>query len=155
LYIKQANGGNSSTSSMGRGTPFPGSTNNTQFTDATSPNSISRASVPTEKPVTNIRIENEHVLFDFMGGGNPEPPAFAIENLKQNDVIVFPNPASLLITVKSNDVVFGMELFDFIGKRIAVTVGSELSLQNISEGIYFLKIKTTAETITKKVIVKK
>jgi M6 family metalloprotease-like protein len=156
FYIKQANGGNNSRSNMGLGTPFPGSTDNTAFTDSTSPNSKSKAGVATEKPVTNIRIdENEHVLFDFMGGGAPEPPTAIEKQDISNTITVFPNPAKSQITVKSDDIVLGMELFDFSGKRIAVTAGGELSLQNIPEGIYFLKIKTIKSTITKKVVVKK
>ncbi|MDR2556570.1 MAG: M6 family metalloprotease domain-containing protein, partial [Bacteroidales bacterium] len=133
FYIKQANGGNSSKSRMGTGTPFPGSTNKTAFTDSTSPNAVSKAGEATEKPITNIRIDiDNHILFDFMGGGDPEPPIppSAIENLTANSIIVFPNPAKSLLTVKSNDIVIGMELFDFIGKRVAAAKDSELFLQN-------------------------
>ncbi|MDR0762957.1 MAG: M6 family metalloprotease domain-containing protein, partial [Bacteroidales bacterium] len=156
FYIKQANGGNKSTSRMGNGTPFPGSTNNISFTDSTSPNSVSKAGAATEKPITNIHIDaDKHVLFDFMNGGDPEPPMAMEGKRVSSGITVFPNPAKSHITVKSDNAVLGMEMFDFVGKRIVVTAGNELSLQNVPEGIYFLKIKTVIGTVTEKVVVKR
>jgi M6 family metalloprotease-like protein len=151
FYIKQANGGNNSRSAIGLGTPFPGSTGNTSFTDTTSPNSISKKGDKTEKSITNIRIENEHVLFDFMSGG-----ISATESLKtNNDIVIFPNPAKDQITVRSYSPILEMELFDFAGRRIAVVASNILFLQNIPDGQYFLKVKTQTATETKKIIVKK
>ena len=49
------------------GLPYPGTSNITSFTDATTPNAQSWAGVPTNKPITNIteNIGNNTVSFDF------------------------------------------------------------------------------------------
>ncbi|MCL2435361.1 MAG: M6 family metalloprotease domain-containing protein, partial [Lentimicrobiaceae bacterium] len=51
------------------GCPFPGSSNQTSFTDNTTPAMRSWANVNTNKPITNIQHSNRLISFDFMGGG--------------------------------------------------------------------------------------
>ena len=51
------------------GCPFPGSSNKTSFTDATTPSMKSWANANTNKPITNITHVNRLISFDFMGGG--------------------------------------------------------------------------------------
>ncbi len=57
------------------GDPFPGASNNTSFTDTTTPNSKSWDNDNTNKPVTNISEATGIITFDFMGGANQPPPA--------------------------------------------------------------------------------
>ncbi|MCL2435536.1 MAG: M6 family metalloprotease domain-containing protein [Lentimicrobiaceae bacterium] len=52
------------------GCPFPGSSNQTSFTDDTAPSMKSWANVNTNKPITNITHSNRLIGFDFMGGGS-------------------------------------------------------------------------------------
>ncbi|MDR1975100.1 MAG: M6 family metalloprotease domain-containing protein [Bacteroidales bacterium] len=154
FYIKQANGGNNSTSRMGVGTPFPGSTNKTAFTDSTSPNARSKNGVNTEKPITNIIIDEENnVLFDFMGGGAPEPPT-AIEKQQQaSTIVVFPNPAKDKITIKSEAQIQEVVLFNLMGKRVRKSNNNEISVRELPEGTYLLQVKTATEVIARKIIV--
>jgi M6 family metalloprotease-like protein len=62
---------NSSPSSYGNinssGCPFPGSSNKTSFTDATTPSMKSWANTNTNKPITNITNVNKLISFDFGG----------------------------------------------------------------------------------------
>lgn len=51
------------------GDPFPGTSNNTSFTDTTTPNSKSWAGANTNKPITNIAENSGVITFDFMSGG--------------------------------------------------------------------------------------
>jgi len=55
------------------GLPFPGTSNITSFTDATTPNSQSWAGLPTNKPITNIteNIGNNTVSFGFAVNATP------------------------------------------------------------------------------------
>ncbi len=48
------------------GDPFPGTAHITAFTDATTPSSKSWANKDTEKPITNIREENDTIFFSFI-----------------------------------------------------------------------------------------
>lgn len=71
FYIKQADGGASSNARMGSGTPFPGSTGKTSFTDQTAPASTTHAGRATNKPVTGIApMPGGGVSFVFMGKGH-------------------------------------------------------------------------------------
>lgn len=51
-----------------KGDPFPGTSNVTSITDATTPSLKSWAGAATGKPITNIAITNGVVTFKFMGG---------------------------------------------------------------------------------------
>ncbi|HOL81977.1 MAG TPA: M6 family metalloprotease domain-containing protein [Ignavibacteriales bacterium] len=55
------------------GDPFPGTTNNTSFTDYTTPNSLTWNNNFTSKPITNIKEDNltKTITFDFLGAGKP------------------------------------------------------------------------------------
>ena len=64
------------------GCPFPGSSNKTSFTDATTPNMKSWAGANTGKPVTNIaeNATTKDITFAFMGGsgGGTAPTATTV-----------------------------------------------------------------------------
>ena len=66
---------NSSPSSYGNinsaGCPFPGTSNQSSFTDNSTPSMKSWANSNTNKPITNITHSNRLISFDFMGGGCP------------------------------------------------------------------------------------
>ncbi|MBN1181214.1 MAG: M6 family metalloprotease domain-containing protein [Bacteroidales bacterium] len=64
------------TSGSVSGDPFPGSSGNKSFTDATTPNSHDWSGASTNKPITNI-IESAGVItFAFMGGDTLNPRGF-------------------------------------------------------------------------------
>ena len=65
---------NVKTSATYTGDPFPGATNNTSFTDTTTPSSKSWANANTNKPVTNISEGSGVITFDFMQGTTPAGP---------------------------------------------------------------------------------
>ncbi|MDR0971334.1 MAG: M6 family metalloprotease domain-containing protein [Bacteroidales bacterium] len=60
--------------------PFPGTSNNTSFTDNTNPNSLSNDGTPINKPINNIRENNQtkNISFDF--GTIPQNAPKAITN---------------------------------------------------------------------------
>ena len=77
-----------------------------------------------------------------------------------NDVLVYPNPASALLTIDAGtnwSKVSALELYDLSGRRIwseRVNARTTLvHLSNFSEGIYILKLNGTA--IRKKIVVRK
>lgn len=59
---------NTQTEGSRTGDPFPGASNKTSFTDATTPSAQSYASQNTNKPVTDIQEISQIIYFDFMGG---------------------------------------------------------------------------------------
>lgn len=65
MYPKAAGGTINSASC-----PFPGTSNNTTFTDTSTPDALSWAGDDTQKPVTGIAESNGVISFVFMGGGS-------------------------------------------------------------------------------------
>lgn len=57
------------------GCPFPGTSNKTQFTDASTPNMKSWAGASTNKPVTNIAETAGVISFTFIGSSSTAPVA--------------------------------------------------------------------------------
>lgn len=66
------------------GDPFPGSTNNTAFTDTSIPNSRAYSGVSTGISITNIRQENQNIRLTF-GNPPPDPPPSADLSVTQTD----------------------------------------------------------------------
>ncbi|MCX6285874.1 MAG: T9SS type A sorting domain-containing protein [Bacteroidetes bacterium] len=81
-----------------------------------------------------------------------------IETLGNNRILVFPNPATDLLTVQSNTAVESAELINFTGQRILVMnagMKTEFSIpvSAIPSGIYSIRIKNLAGTTLKKITV--
>ena len=70
------------------GCPFPGSTNKSSFTDATTPTAKSWNGSNTYKPITNITENNttKKVSFTFMGGNSCTPPTVQASNLSFSSI---------------------------------------------------------------------
>jgi hypothetical protein len=76
-----------------------------------------------------------------------------------NQIVVYPNPANSLLYIAcklKNSMLFITDILD--NKIKQVNIDSELAsvdISGLSEGVYFLNIKTANNTITKKVIVQR
>ncbi|MDA3820424.1 MAG: M6 family metalloprotease domain-containing protein [Candidatus Delongbacteria bacterium] len=66
--------------------PFPGSSINQNFTDASTPSSLSWLGNPTNKPVTSITSNYSMVSFDFMGGSGCVPPPLQCDSLAATSI---------------------------------------------------------------------
>ena len=69
-------------------------------------------------------------------------------------VSVYPNPASnsLQVTVNTGYVV-QCTLYDVLGNELLSTKEKEIDVSNLSNGVYFIHVKTAEGTATKKVVV--
>ncbi len=69
---------------------------------------------------------------------------------------IYPNPTYNIVNIKNiqNVDVKSISLFDVLGNKIVVRIGSDntISLKNLSEGIYFIKIKFNKKVIIKRII---
>ncbi len=79
LYVKAANSTNASGVSTSSnintsGAPFPGTSNETSFTDATTPNSKSWAGANTNLPLINISESSNNINFCFISCASPDDP---------------------------------------------------------------------------------
>jgi len=83
---------------------------------------------------------------------------FNISNLESN-ISVFPNPTTGIVNIISqNTKIESISVFDISGKILqnnTAFTGNTLDLSWLSNGVYFIKIKTLSEQTTHKVIIQK
>ncbi len=70
-------------------------------------------------------------------------------------VNVYPNPAqnSLQVTVAGNSKIQAINLYDVLGNEVITTNAKEIDVSSLSNGVYFIKIKTNEDFYSKKIIV--
>jgi len=77
------------------------------------------------------------------------------ENNLANLIKIFPNPASSYLQIESKGLeISKVTIIDLQGKEILVKVNNldRINISNLSKGIYFIKLKISNKTITKKLI---
>ncbi len=76
------------------------------------------------------------------------------ENQLDNDALeVFPNPASNMINVSTTFKIDKVEMFTILGKRVfSNTNSSQINLEPYNSGVYILKFETENGTIVRRVI---
>lgn len=66
---------------------------------------------------------------------------------------IFPNPTKDLITITSSLTITNIDLFNLQGQKMDIMLEEDkISLQDLSNGIYLLKIKTDEKTFVKRII---
>jgi len=100
--------------------------------------------------------------FDFVI--DPNAPTNTEELLSADDLVVFPNPTKSLVNVSFNKAINNavtLELVNLQGQTVAiknlanVNHSCQFGLENVTSGVYFLKIRTENGTVAKKLIVTK
>lgn len=83
-----------------------------------------------------------HSLFDYCLGTFEEcglstssKEVFIDESLK-----IFPNPVSNLLTISSDNTIDRLEVFNLLGKRVISSQQKEISVSDIPDGTYILKL---------------
>lgn len=89
-----------------------------------------------------------------------DPPVGIVEPLRDRQLMeasVFPNPATDLLYIKiRNQTLAKTELFDISGKLVQtlhIHEEGEMELNNLESGLYFLKITSEQNSVTKKIII--
>ena len=82
-----------------------------------------------------------------------------VDHLVKLNVLLYPNPANHIVTIKPNDgvTITSIEMFDISGKKINIRLSDSntLNVSNLSNGVYLLNIISKTGSVTKKLIVKK
>lgn len=91
--------------------------------------------------------------------GNPQAPmsGASINDDTNNSISIYPNPANDYLVIDSKNLILSTDLVDAIGKTIKINAqNGKYLLDNVSEGIYTLRVISKDGTIiTDKVIIKK
>ncbi len=80
----------------------------------------------------------------------------APEKLSNADIRIFPNPATDRVQIESQENILQLELISMNGHIIRIlqpnTPNSLLELNGLNYGLYFVRIKTRNQTVTKKIV---
>ena len=88
--------------------------------------------------------------------------ALANEEFLQTQFRLYPNPSKGSFTIEFRELSnsFGVEVFDVTGKTIyennydqTATLLQVVTLENVSNGVYFVNVKTDEGLVTKKLII--
>ena len=78
-------------------------------------------------------------------------------NKSNNTVTVFPNPSSGVFKIKSNLKIKDLEIYNVFGERVFYSEYKDdktnINLELLPKGIYFLKVHSTNETLSQKIII--
>jgi hypothetical protein len=79
-----------------------------------------------------------------------------IENADENNISIYPNPIRDIITIKSSEIISAINLYNILGEEVLLMkIGSNdvnIDLSSFSEGIYWIRVQTNKELITKKIV---
>jgi hypothetical protein len=77
-----------------------------------------------------------------------------IENLSNISLTIYPNPATDIITIETDEQVTGVELFSAIGQKINVTANAkqQINISDLAAGAYSLIIHTTNGNVQKRFV---
>ncbi|WP_432673054.1 DUF7619 domain-containing protein [Flavobacterium sp. SM2513] len=112
----------------------------------------------------DLVINSADIFFDYNFPiiTNDEQTVFA--DLSKNDFVkdasiqVYPNPTDNLVTIKADNAINSIQLYDAQGRLLSTKMTNEntqtLDLSNYSSGVYFLNISTAVGKQTQKIIKK-
>ena len=60
-----------------------------------------------------------------------------------SDFTIFPNPATEIITVKSNEDIESITILSLEGRNVKSTTSATIDVSGLSNGIYLMQVKTT------------
>ncbi|MEO8760660.1 MAG: T9SS type A sorting domain-containing protein [Bacteroidia bacterium] len=77
------------------------------------------------------------------------------KNKNESSLVLYPNPASNNLQIKSNEKTIQIQVIDMFGIEILTTKENSIDISNLQEGIYFVNVKTNEGSLTKKIIVQR
>jgi hypothetical protein len=86
---------------------------------------------------------------------NINTETIGLTDLNNNLLQVFPNPSSGIVNIKSNELIEGIEVFDFYGKTLyqlnSVSSEAQIDMSGFAAGNYILQAKFATGTIQRKI----
>lgn len=78
-----------------------------------------------------------------------------ISDFKNDDFMIFPNPTKSELFIKGNDIYGKVVIYNINGKEIiSFNSSDKINLKALSKGVYYLKLKKSNKTITRKFVKK-
>jgi len=109
-------------------------------------------------PERNVSVAEEDLVVDAVSFGTCDVTS-SLKNLQLYDVSIFPNPANDYLNISgSNEPIESIQIFDSSGKLVKSQIIGQateatISLQDIEQGIYFVRIQFTSGATNSKVVI--
>ncbi len=90
-------------------------------------------------------------IYNFIGECNP----LSVNSHILSQVSVYPNPTSGILNLKtpSSVEVTSVALYDILGKQVSADYSNDtINMSALSQGVYLLKVETSAGTLTQKIV---
>lgn len=78
----------------------------------------------------------------------------ALNENELNNINFYPNPATNYITIKTNNNLTSIEIFDLTGALVQTENTNSFSIENLNGGVYMMNINTNNGTVIKRLIKK-
>ena len=96
-----------------------------------------------------LPIQINDAVFDSSGA--------TLSNIKfemENELSIYPNPASEVINIASRHTIQQVDLFDILGKKVKrVSNSNRIDVRDLKTGVYFIKVLTEKAQVTKKIVI--
>lgn len=122
-------------------------TNNTEYNYQSTDGGNTFEPIDTES-MPGARFDSQWVLYG-------QCDALGVNNNMLSQVSVYPNPTTGILNVQtpSNVDVTSVALFDILGKQVSADFSdSTINMSSLSQGVYLLKVETSAGTLTQKIV---
>jgi len=99
----------------------------------------------------------------YHGGGNRgyliDAPftTLGVSDFEQNKIAFYPNPANNFFSIRSNDEIKSVIIYDATGKKVAgfKNQKDQLDISNLKAGIYFIEISNSENKVVTEKLIKK
>ena len=73
------------------------------------------------------------------------------ENNEEESISMYPNPVKDKLTVKVENLQ-SVEVYNIVGQLIKVSISSVIDMNDLNEGVYFVRVMADGKTVTKRVV---
>ena len=105
----------------------------------------------------NPFIDNPDLASYIFGSNVGQPYVLSNENFEASKVVVYPNPTTDYIVIAGMEAQAKAEIYSITGQKIKEALFTNeitLSLNDVTAGVYFVKISNENSSITRKIVVK-
>lgn len=105
----------------------------------------------------NPFIDNPDLASYIFGSNVGQPYVLSNENFEASKVVVYPNPTTDYIVIAGMEAEAKAEIYSITGQKIKEALFTSeitLSLNDVTAGVYFVKISNENSSITRKIVVK-
>lgn len=107
-----------------------------------------------EVNIQELNAGNISLSEGFINSNFDETLSNAIVNPTENKIQLYPNPAQDVFYVSSSIPLTQLTLYDVSGKQIAKTDESQMNVNHLAAGVYFVRISTETNHSIKRLVVK-